>query len=226
MTGMQRPDTRGPNMSQADRLPAMPFSDQEIDPRADGSACRIQNEIIDVCGARKHELQNLNTEREEKAGPYRFGEIVEFFEYERQHDPDGNEHRDVSDDVQFIAFVYVRNEIEAQNIPKDLILNLPDVKKELAPPKIKPIDAKEQPIIMPESQQPNAETEPQEIVEEYEEPTYNKEYEPTLVKVVGQLHHYIQVKEKHIRQKVIQHITKKKFVQTTYPKIEPIIIHP
>ena len=127
---------------------------------------------------------------------------------------------------QKIIPVYVRNEIEAQNIPKDLILNLPDVKKELAPPKIKPIDAKEQPIIMPESQQPNAETEPQEIVEEYEEPTYNKEYEPTLVKVVGQLHHYIQVKEKHIRQKVIQHITKKKFVQTTYPKIEPIIIHP
>ena len=127
---------------------------------------------------------------------------------------------------QKIIPVYVRNEIEAQNISKDLILNLPDVKKELAPPKIKPIDAKEQPIIMPESQQPNAETEPQEIVEEYEEPTYNKEYEPTLVKVVGQLHHYIQVKEKHIRQKVIQHITKKKFVQTTYPKIEPIIIHP
>ena len=127
---------------------------------------------------------------------------------------------------QKIIPIYVRNEIEAQNIPKDLILNLPDVKKELAPPKIKPIDAKEQPIIMPESQQPNAETEPQEIVEEYEEPTYNKEYEPTLVKVVGQLHHYIQVKEKHIRQKVIQHITKKKFVQTTYPKIEPIIIHP
>ena len=127
---------------------------------------------------------------------------------------------------QKIIPVYVRNEIEAQNIPKDLILNLPDVKKELAPPKIKPIDAKEQPIIMPESQQPNAETEPQEIVEEYEEPTYNKEYEPTLVKVVGQLHHYIQVKEKHIRQKVIQHMTKKKFVQTTYPKIEPIIIHP
>ena len=127
---------------------------------------------------------------------------------------------------QKIIPVYVRNEIEAQNIPKDLILNLPDVKKELAPPKIKPIDAKEQPIIMPESQQPNAETEPQEIVEEYEEPTYNKEYEPTQVKVVGQLHHYIQVKEKHIRQKVIQHITKKKFVQTTYPKIEPIIIHP
>jgi len=127
---------------------------------------------------------------------------------------------------QKIIPVYVRNEIEAQNIPKDLILNLPDVKKELAPPKIKPIDTKEQPIIMPESQQPNAETEPQEIVEEYEEPTYNKEYEPTLVKVVGQLHHYIQVKEKHIRQKVIQHITKKKFVQTTYPKIEPIIIHP
>jgi len=127
---------------------------------------------------------------------------------------------------QKIIPVYVRNEIEAQNIPKDLILNLPDVKKELAPPKIKPIDAKEQPIIMPESQQPNAETEPQEIVEEYEEPTYNKEYEPTLVKVVGQIHHYIQVKEKHIRQKVIQHITKKKFVQTTYPKIEPIIIHP
>ena len=127
---------------------------------------------------------------------------------------------------QKIIPVCVRNEIEAQNIPKDLILNLPDVKKELAPPKIKPIDAKEQPIIMPESQQPNAETEPQEIVEEYEEPTYNKEYEPTLVKVVGQLHHYIQVKEKHIRQKVIQHMTKKKFVQTTYPKIEPIIIHP
>ena len=127
---------------------------------------------------------------------------------------------------QKIIPVYVRNEIEAQNIPKDLILNLPDVKKELAPPKIKPIDAKEQLIIMPESQQPNAETEPKEIVEEYEEPTYNKEYEGTLVKVVGQLHHYIQVKEKHIRQKVIQHMTKKKFVQTTYPKIEPIIIHP
>ena len=128
---------------------------------------------------------------------------------------------------QKIVPVYVRNEIEAQNIPIDLILNLPDVKKELAPPKIKPIDAKEQPIIMPESQQPNAETEPQEIVEEYEEPTYNKEYEPTLVKVVGQLHHYIQVKEKHIRQKVIQHITERKEMHAIAPqKIEPIIIHP
>ena len=35
---------------------------------------------------------------------------------------------------------------------------------------------------------------PEEIVEEYEEPTFNKEYEPSLVKVVGQIHHYIQLK--------------------------------
>ena len=128
---------------------------------------------------------------------------------------------------QKIIPVFVRNEIEAQNIPKDLIMNHPYVIKALAPPKIKPIDANAKPIIIPPSElPPNVTAEPEEILEEFEEPTLNKEYEPTLVKVVGQVHHYIQVKEKHIRQKVIQHITKKKFVQTTYPKIEPIIIHP
>ena len=105
-------------------------------------------------------------------------------------------------------------------------MNHPDVKKPLAPPKSKPIDTIEQPII-PASQPPNIETGPQEVVEEYEEPISNKEYEPTLVKVVGQLHHYIQVKEKHIRQKVIQHITERKEMHAIAPpKIEPIIIHP
>ena len=127
---------------------------------------------------------------------------------------------------QKIVPVYVRNEIEAQNIPKDLILNHPDVIKALAPPKSKPIYTNELPII-PASQPPNIETGPQEVVEEYEEPISNKEYEPTLVKVVGQLHHYIQVKEKHIRQKVIQHITERKEMHAIAPpKIEPIIIHP
>ena len=99
-------------MSQADRLPAMPFSDQEIDPRADCSACGIQNEIIDVCGARKHELQNFNTEREEKAGAHRFGESVELPEYKWQHDPDGDEHRDVTDDIPLPALVSVRDKVE------------------------------------------------------------------------------------------------------------------
>ena len=66
---------------------------------------------------------------------------------------------------QKIVPVYVINEIEAQNIPIDLILNHPDVKKPLAPPKSKPIDTIELPII-PASQPPNIETGPQEVVEE------------------------------------------------------------
>ena len=90
----------------------MSFSDQEIDPCADRSACGIQNEIIDVCGARKHELQNFNTEREEKAGAHRFGESVELPEYKRQHDPDGDEHRDVADDIPLPALVSVRDKVE------------------------------------------------------------------------------------------------------------------
>ena len=90
----------------------MSFSDQEIDPCADRSAGGIQNEIIDVCGARKHELQNLNTEREEKAGAYRFGESVELPEYKRQNDPDGDEHRDVADDIPLPALVSVRDKVE------------------------------------------------------------------------------------------------------------------
>ena len=90
----------------------MSFSNQEIDPCADRSAGGIQNEIIDVCSAREHELQNLNTEREEKAGAYRFGESVELSEYKRQHDPDGDEHRDVSDDISLPALVSVRDKVE------------------------------------------------------------------------------------------------------------------
>lgn len=90
----------------------MSFSDQEIDPCADRSAGGIQNEVIDVCGARKHELQNFNTEREEKAGAHRFGESVELPEYKWQHDPDGDEHRDVTDDIPLPALVSVRDKVE------------------------------------------------------------------------------------------------------------------
>ena len=129
---------------------------------------------------------------------------------------------------QKIIPVYVRNEIEAQNIPKDLIMNHPDVIKALAPPKIKPIDANAKPIIIPPSElPPNVKAEPEEILEEFEEPTLNKEYQPTLVKVVGQVHHYIQVKEKHIRQKIIQPMIEKTEQYASFPpKIVPIINHP
>ena len=129
---------------------------------------------------------------------------------------------------QKIIPVYVRNEIEAQNIPKDLIMNHPDVIKALAPPKIKPIDANAKPIIIPPSElPPNVTAEPEEILEEFEEPTLNKEYQPTLVKVVGQVHHYIQVKEKHIRQKIIQPMIEKTEQYASFPpKIVPIINHP
>ena len=129
---------------------------------------------------------------------------------------------------QKIIPVIVRNEIEFQNIPKDLIMNHPDVIKALAPPKIKPIDANAKPIIIPPSElPPNVKAEPEEILEEFEEPTLNKEYEPTLVKVVGQVHHYIQVKEKHIRQKVIQPMIENIEKQASFPpKIVPIINHP
>ena len=129
---------------------------------------------------------------------------------------------------QKIIPVCVRNEIEAQNIPIDLILNHPNVKKPLGPPKIEPIDANVQPIKIPSSElPPNIKAGPEEIVEEYEEPTFNKEYEPSLVKVVGQLHHYIQVKEKHIRQKVIQHLTENVEMHAeARPRIEPILNYP
>ena len=90
----------------------MSFSDQEIDPCADCSAGGIQNEVIDVCGARKHELQNLNTEREEKAGAHRFSESVELPEYKRQHDPDGNEHSDVTDDISLPAIISVSEKLK------------------------------------------------------------------------------------------------------------------
>ena len=90
----------------------MSFSNQEIDPCADRSAGGIQNEVIDVCSAREHELQNLNTEREEKAGSHCFGESIELPEYKRQHDPDGDEHCDVSDDIPLPALVSVRDKVE------------------------------------------------------------------------------------------------------------------
>ena len=44
---------------------------------------------------------------------------------------------------------------------------------------------------------------------------------------MGQVHHYIQVKEKHIRQKVIQPMIENIEKQASFPpKIVPIINHP
>ena len=85
---------------------------KKIDSRAYGPAGGIQDEIIDVCGTRKHELQNFNAEREEKAGAHRFGEIVELFEYRRQYDPDGDEHGNVADNISLPALIPVREKVE------------------------------------------------------------------------------------------------------------------
>ena len=44
---------------------------------------------------------------------------------------------------------------------------------------------------------------------------------------MGQLHYYIQVKEKHIRQKVIQHMTENVEMHAeARPRIEPILNYP
>ena len=78
--------------------------------------------------------------------------------------------------IKTIIPVIVRNEFEAQNIPRDLIMKHPDVKYA----KVAPLLNEKQP---PKSEK-KPEDWPQEIVEETEEPSSNKEYEPTLVKVV------------------------------------------
>ncbi len=117
--------------------------------------------------------------------------------------------------IKTIIPVVVRNEFEAQNIPRDLIMNHPDVKY-----------AKVAPLLEEKKQLPKSEKNPEdEIVEETEEPSLNKEYEPTLVKVVGNVNHYIQVKEKHIRQKIVQKITKDECKYLDDAKIIPVL-HP
>ena len=88
------------------------FFYQETDSRADGSSCGIQYEIIDICGARKHELKDLNAEREEKAGSDRLDVSVELPEYKRQYDPDGDEHGNVADNISLPALIPVREKVE------------------------------------------------------------------------------------------------------------------
>ena len=117
--------------------------------------------------------------------------------------------------IKTIIPVIVRNEFEAQNIPRDLIMKHPDVKYA----KVAPVLNEKQP---PKSEK-KPEDWPQEIVEETEEPSSNKEYEPTLANVVGNVNHYIQVKEKHIRQKIIQHITKETIKYLDDAKIVPVL---
>ena len=124
----------------------------------------------------------------------------------------------------FIIPVYVRNEMEAQNIPKELILNHPDVKKaigEMGPP-LKEIlnNENEQPIRPSPNNGIIPEDNPQDI---NEKPKLNFECEPTLIKVVGELHHYIQVKEKHVTHQIIQPITQNETKVLVRPQIEPII---
>ena len=117
--------------------------------------------------------------------------------------------------IKTIIPVIVRNEFEAQNIPRDLIMKHPDVKYA----KVAPVLNEKQP---PKSEK-KPEDWPQEIVEETEEPSSNKEYEPTLVKVVGDLHHYIQVKERHATQTIIQPLIEDEIKVLVQPQIEPII---
>jgi len=114
--------------------------------------------------------------------------------------------------------------MEAQNIPKELILNHPDVKKaigEMGPP-LKEIlnNENEQPIRPSPNNGIIPEDNPQDI---NEKPKLNFECEPTLIKVVGELHHYIQVKEKHVTHQIIQPITQNETKVLVRPQIEPII---
>ena len=118
----------------------------------------------------------------------------------------------------FIIPVYVRNEMEFQNIPKELILNHPDVIKAIGHlPKGKPIEKNEQPIKPPPNSENNAE-------DDKKGPKLNFESEPTLVKVVGELHHYIQVKEMHTTHIIPQEITQDDYVLSIKTEIVPVII--
>ena len=120
--------------------------------------------------------------------------------------------------------VIVRNEMEAQNIPRELILNHPDVRRamgEMDPP-LKEINnnENEQPIRPSPNREIIPEDNPRDI---NEKPKLNFECEPTLVKVVGDLHHYIQVKERHATQTIIQPLIEDEIKVLVQPQIEPII---
>ena len=120
--------------------------------------------------------------------------------------------------------VIVRNEMEAQNIPRELILNHPDVRRamgEMEPPPNEMLNNEnEQPI----GPSPNSEKIPEDRPQDInQKPKLNFECEPTLVKVVGEVHHYIQVKEKHATQKIIMPLIQDEIKVLVRPQIEPII---
>ena len=122
--------------------------------------------------------------------------------------------------------VFVRNEMELQNIPKDLILNHPDVVKQMAhlpeeniegneQPPIGPPPMGQPPIRPPSIEQPsNGEKIPGNLPQENE---------PVLVKVVGQLHHYIKLEERHITKKIVQPIIQDRIQPVIQTVIQPII---
>ena len=138
--------------------------------------------------------------------------------------------------------VFVRNEMELQNIPKDLILNHPDVKKAMGPlPAKKPIEENEQPLIRPTPIGRPPIGPPTIIPPPVEPPTISpppispppngekitghlpQENEPVLVKVVGQLHHYIKLEERHITKKIVQPIIQDRIQPVIQTVIQPII---
>lgn len=130
---------------------------------------------------------------------------------------------------EIIIPVFVRNEMEAQNIPGDLILNHPDVKMAMSTVTdeerqlIKRIHENKQQQISPQNNGTISENVPQKPKEEFEEPIPHKEYEPALKKDVGKLRHYVKLVEKHIDHKIIQDITEQEIKVATRPHIVPVL---
>ena len=132
--------------------------------------------------------------------------------------------------------VFVRNEMELQNIPEDLILNHPDVVKQMAHLPEENIEGNEQPPIGPPPMGqppigPPPMGQPPIRPPSIEQPSNGEkipgnlpqENEPVLVKVVGQLHHYIKLEERHITKKIVQPIIQDRIQPVIQTVIQPII---
>ena len=132
--------------------------------------------------------------------------------------------------------VFVRNEMELQNIPEDLILNHPDVVKQMAHLPEENIEGNEQPPIGPPPMGqppigPPPMGQPPIRPPSIEQPSNGEkipgnlpqENEPVLVKVVGQLHHYIKLEEKHVTRTIVQPIVQDRIVTTTLTEVVPVI---